>query len=653
MKNGLHVLMAGFLLVLSGPFVSGHGINLPKSPPIYGYGLTNAFPGVKFTQPVALTTPPGETNSLYVVERLGRIIVISDLTRPEPKVFLDLRESTDASYGEAGLLGMAFHPQYRTNGRFFVFSTRAVAGSYCDTIAEYKRDEQDFAKAAVSTEKIIIAQPDSNDSHNGGDLHFGPDGYLYISVGYDGPLARQKPQAIDEGLFSGILRIDVDGRPGNPAPNAHAGSNANYRIPADNPFVGATEFNGAAVDPAAVETELYAVGLRNPWRFTFDPLTGQLLCADVGEAWWEEVNVIEKGRNYGWPFFEGGSFAHRTNPPPNLTSPVYEYMHGSGAFEGRVIIGGIVYTGSNLPNISGKYLFGDLERGHVWAMNVNETNAPLWLTGMIGLSTFGRDPRDDEVLVANLHNGEIHKLIYRAPKDSGVPERLSQVNAFANLSTLDARGSTPYEVITPFWSDGAAKRRWVNFESADGSIQFKANEPWRMPTGTIFIKHFDLEMTKGVPTSRRRLETRFLVHSTNGFYGLTYRWNTLGTDAELVPPSGSVELLKVSEGGVTRDQKWYYPGWQQCAICHNESAGRVLGFNTHQLNRTVVRAEGSTNQLDWMRQHDFLVISTKSAPKPCRVFHRSPTPTHHFNTGFALTSPVIALNATGPAEVLR
>jgi glucose/arabinose dehydrogenase len=602
MKIGFKVITAGILLTLSTAFIDGAGINLPKSPPIYGYGLTNLFPGVNFAQPVAIATPPGETNSLYIAERLGRIIVIPDLTRPEPKVFLDVRETTDGSDGEAGLLGIAFHPDYKTNGRFFVFRIQHLSENYCDTLSEFKRDLRNPVVADPSSEKILLAQADANSTHNAGDIHFGPDGYLYVSAGYDGPAQRQKPQAIDEGLFGGILRIDVDSLPTSLLPNAHPASTEHYRIPPDNPFVAATQFNGATVDPAKVQTEFYAVGLRNPWRFTFHPTTGELICGDVGEGSWEEINIVKRGKNYGWPFLEGRSLSLLTNAPRGLVSPVYEYAHGSGMFEGSAIIGGLVYTGSNLPDLRGKYLFGDTRRGHIWAIDLTQTNPPAWLTATAGISTFGYDPRDKEVLVANVAKGSINKLVYSAPEASGIPKRLSAVNAFANLATLEARAATEYEIISPFWSDGATKRRWINLENASDLLHFKAAEPWGVPPGTIFIKHFDLEMTNGVPASRRRLETRFLVHSTNGFYGLTYRWNALGTDAELVHPSGLTENLEINEGGLSRAQKWYFPGWEQCALCHNQS-GTVLGVNTHQLNRFIARPDGQTNQLDWMRQH--------------------------------------------------
>jgi glucose/arabinose dehydrogenase len=394
------------LFALDAGFVAtGQGIRLPSSQPMYGYGWTNAFPGVRFTQPVGIVAAPGQTNSLYIVERLGRVMRIPDLGNPEGRVFLDLLNVTGATGGEAGLLGLAFHPDYPRNGRFFVFRTAIVDGFFANVLSEFKRDVLNPGQADPRSEKRIFVQPDVSDMHNAGDLHFGPDGYLYVSVGSDAPPARREPQAIDEGFFGGILRIDVDNRTQNLPPNSHEAATANYRVPIDNPFVGATNFNGKAVNPANVRTEFYAVGLRNPWRFCFDPFTGKLICGDVGEGWWEEVNIIEKGKNYGWPFIEGKSLVHRGGAPSNLKAPYYEYMHGSGSHEGRAVIGGLVYAGENYPDLQGKYIFGDIKHGNIWALDLSQSNPqPVWLSAQAGISAFGRDPRDAEVLVCNVQS---------------------------------------------------------------------------------------------------------------------------------------------------------------------------------------------------------------------------------------------------------
>lgn len=602
-------------------------INLPKEEPISGYGLINAFPGVTFDEPVVITAPRGETNVLYVAERKGRIIVIPDLRKPQPKVFLDIVAATSSGGVETGLLGLAFHPDYQSNGRFFVFRTLHQPGVFLNLLSEFKRDTVDPLKAIPASEAVIISQADAMDHHNAGDIHFGPDGYLYLSVGDSGPAGQnifKELQTIDQGLFGGILRIDVDLRQENLEPNAHSAATRLYRIPKDNPFIGITEFNGRAVDPKEVRTEFFAIGMRNPWRFTFDPNNGQLICADVGNGDVEEVNIIEKGGNYGWPFYEGiywGWWLPTTLTPPRETRlPIYSYLHGSGAYQGRVVIGGVVYRGTKLPELGGRYLFGDMATGNIWALNANEASpVPQWLFARAGFSTFGIDPRDGEVLVADYYKGEINKLVYRPPEDSGLPRYLSEVNAFSSLQTLDAPNSRQFQIITPLWSDGARKTRWMNMEKADGLVGFKEEESWDIPAGAIFFKHFELELTNGVPESRKRIETRFLVKGTNGLYGVSYRWGDSTNDAELVPPEGMEETFHVKNGEQTRSQRWVYPGREQCNGCHTKAGGEVLAFNTYQLNRTVTRDGNETNQLDWMRARDFFrngdAIESAKLPK--------------------------------------
>ena len=597
--------LAAFILAGWFAGLTGHSaINLPKTEPILGYGFESAFSGVVFKEPVAIAAPSGETNALYVAEREGRIMVIRDLRNPVAEVFLDLQASTVSTNGEAGLLGLTFHPDFKANGRFFVFRTQLSSTNFIDILSEFHTRVDGTTDA--TTEKILISQLDLGYEHNAGCLQFGPDGYLYVAVGFEGISGQErKRQRLDEGLFGGILRLDVDNRPENLEPNDHPSTRKNYRIPRDNPFVGIQQFNGESIDPTKVLTEFFAIGLRNPWRFSFDPYTGELICGDVGEGFFEEVNVVEKGQNYGWPYLEGRSHRIQTNGPPNLKPPIYEYYHGPGQYEGRVIIGGVVYSGTKHMELRGKYLFADLRNGHVWTLNPEEQNAAAtWITGQAGISTFGLDPRDGEVLVANLWSGLLYKLVYRSDQVLGIPRLLSEVGAFSDLQTLETTNATPYEIIQELWSDGAIKTRWVSLEHAEGKFTFHPQTNWAVPAGTIFIKHFELETTNGVPSSRRRLETRFLVKTTNSVYGVSYRWNG-SNDAELISPGGLEENITISRDGVVKDQKWVYPAWVDCKTCHSQLGGRVLGFNTWQLNRPLMGNSSETNQLEWLRMHDF------------------------------------------------
>jgi glucose/arabinose dehydrogenase len=595
-------------------------LNLPSSQPVFGFGLTNAFPGISFDHPVVIASPPGETNRLFIGEKHGRIMVINDLSHPTASVFLDLTQSTWFSE-ESGLLGLAFHPKYQENGRFFVFKISLPDAR--DELLEFKCDPPSTLTADPNSQITLISQLDASDTHNAGDLKFGPDGYLYLSLGDETPPladAHDSPQAIDKGFFSGILRIDVDLKPENLPPNPHPSIKGPYRVPRDNPFIGATSFNGAPVDPAKVRTEFFAVGMRNPWRFNFDPFTGQLICGDVGAGAIEEIDIVQKGGNYGWPYMEGSSVSLQDDLPAGLQLPVYEYPHGTGLYTGRVIIGGLVYAGDELPGLRGKYLFADYDSGNLWALDLSAADKkPIWLTSRTGTAAFGLHPADGGVLVANHMEGRIERLAYRDPASGAVPLVLSGVNAFANLnSLLPATNLFGYQVITPLWSDGAIKQRWIDFSKAIGKLGFNENDPWDFPEGTVFVKHFELELTNGVPESRRRVETRVLVKTSEDIYGMTYRWGDSLRDAYLVPPSGTNDTFVVQDGGILRTQVWHYPTWDQCRTCHSREAGLVLGFRTDQLNRTTQIDGYPTNQLAWLAAQGLFAGSAEIKPERLR-----------------------------------
>jgi glucose/arabinose dehydrogenase len=409
------------------------------------YALQNLFPGVIFTRPVALATPPGESNRLFVVEQLGRIKVIANLGSPSAGVFLDI-SSRVRSGQEEGLLGLAFHPGYASNGQLYVFYSATVGAARVQRVSRFKVSATSPNLADPASEQILLEQVDDFGNNQGGDLHFGPDGYLYVSLGDEGGGADpgNNSQTITRDFFSGILRIDVDSRAGNRAPNPHPAVRAGtYLVPADNPFVGATSFNGAPVNPAQVRTELWAVGLRNPWRFSFDPATGKLWCGDVGHNLREEISIIEKGKNYGWAFREGTVAGPRLPAPGAvLTAPVWDY----GPTAGRAVIGGVVYRGSALPELAGAYVYGDFADGSVWALQ-GVPGAPTTKklsAAANGISAFGRDPRNGELLVADVAGQTIRRLVAIGPyvKEAESLSRASTGAATAPQSDGNASGGT-------------------------------------------------------------------------------------------------------------------------------------------------------------------------------------------------------------------
>ncbi|MEI9864092.1 MAG: PQQ-dependent sugar dehydrogenase [Limisphaerales bacterium] len=219
--------------------------NLPSQPPQFGYTINNAFPTVTLTQPVCITSPPQETNRLFILEKGGNIVVITNLAAPTRTVFMSLPVQ---STSEAGLIGMAFHPGYATNRYFYIFASRNLntsqGGGLHERIARFQTTSTNANVALTNTELPLITQIDGADNHNGGDLHFGPDGYLYASVGDEGPQynGNRNAQVITNKFFPRFFACDVDKRPGNLLPNPHPANTTNYFIPADNPFVGVTSF---------------------------------------------------------------------------------------------------------------------------------------------------------------------------------------------------------------------------------------------------------------------------------------------------------------------------------------------------------------------------------------------------------------------------
>jgi uncharacterized repeat protein (TIGR03806 family) len=617
-------------------------LNVPASPPATTLQLVDAFPGLSFTEPVCLASPPGDKQRLFVCERVGRIWVIPDVTAASPSkvLFLDLATLLDVRPNEAlrtndaelGLLGLAFHPQYATNRHFYVaYSVNiGASGNLYDRLSRFSTQAGNPAAADTTSELVYLDQRDNAGNHNGGDLHFGPDGYLYYSMGDEGGQAdvQLNAQRIDKDFFSAIMRLDVDKREGNLEPNAHPNPNASvpqlaaikldgglarYSVPADNPFVGASSFNGQAVDALYVRSEFWAVGLRNPWRFSFDPLTGDLWCGDVGGFAREEINRIDKGGNYGWVYREGsfeGPWDEVPHPPPPAgftpLDPVYHYPHsGPAGYNGDCVVGGIVYRGGRVSSLYGKYLFADWEDGHVWCMDLDGTNVTRLFTEG-GISAFGIDPSNHDALLADQGGGQIHRIISSTSTGS-FPDTLGETGLFSDVATLiPAPGLVPYAVNLPFWSDHAIKTRWFTVPDPSASFTPSQDGLWTLPEGTVWVKHFDMEMERGVPATKRRIETRLIVKSAGGAYGVSYKWNETETEASLVEDAGESFTLETTDGGAPAPQQWTIPARGQCLICHTQQAGHALSFNTRQLNLESDMSGHTGNQLTTLFQQGFL-----------------------------------------------
>lgn len=390
------------------------------APPRPTHTTEPAFGGVRFNEPVQVVFAPGETQRAFVVERGGVIAVLRDLAQAKREVFLDLRARGGAFDREHGILSLAFHPRFAENGRFFLWYSVRQGSGRANRLARFQIKPGEPLVADSASEVPLITQPTGPTGHDGAMLLFGPDGFLYVSLG-DGDEHLSEPsasrQSITRSFFGGVLRLDVDQRPEhlppNPHPAVHPGT---YRVPADNPFVGATRFNGAVIDPRRVRTEFWCVGLRNPWRMAFDPVTGLLWCGDVGLKAREEVNLLVRGGNYGWNFREGTGPGQRRGEPAGVTfiDPVWEYAPPVG----MSVTGGFVYRGRAHPEFAGRYLFCDYATGAIWTLEPDGDHAvTAERVREIGRAptvvAFTLDPRNDEVLLTSFGTGRILRLVRR------------------------------------------------------------------------------------------------------------------------------------------------------------------------------------------------------------------------------------------------
>ncbi len=361
--------------------------------------VEKAFSNFQVERPIFIDHAGDGSNRLFIGSQLGKIYVLPNpQTDEEPVEFLDITDRVvyNDRQNEEGLLGLAFHPKYKENGEFFLYYTnnKEPQLSY---ISRFKVSKDDPNKADPASEELLmqIKQPFWN--HNGGTVVFGPDGYLYIGLG-DGGLRDDPLQAAQDltTVLGKILRIDVDKKsPG-----------LNYGIPSDNPFI---KIPGA-------RPEIFAYGVRNIWRMSFDKATGDFYAADVGQDLWEEVNLVERGGNYGWSnreaFHQAKSSKVDTTSP--ISDPIWEYPHKDNV--GKSITGGLVYHGKAVPELKGYYLYGDYVSGRLWALKIDPTtrkvkeNRVIEWPQHLPIVTFGADESGEVYFTTTTSGGIIFKF---------------------------------------------------------------------------------------------------------------------------------------------------------------------------------------------------------------------------------------------------
>lgn len=554
----------------SGPFVDG---KVPAALSTSGvkWSTEPAFGGAQFRKPTCLAAPPAYQDLVFVAEQGGEIYIVNKRDPSEGAKRLVLQLEWNQEWLDSGLLSFAFHPEFGTSDGdknfLFVFYQYSrgpvdplnIGPIHPTTFNRLSRFRIDTKRWEIvrDSEVVLIDQPDRSLEHNGGGLAFGRDGFLYLGVGDEGHgFEWENGRVRSRNLFSGVVRIDVDcdakrSHPIRRSPTSSPAAVANYFIPNDNPFL---DSDGGILE------EFFVTGLRNPHRLSVDPDSGGIYIGEVGD--WsggrESIIRLEKGRDYGWPNSDSFSIAQE-----RLEEKRFSYGREAGD---RCVIGGYLYRGRAFPELAGKFIFGDNTSGRIWALRVLENGAfgdcellltlPSDMREYSGLSSFGIDAQG-ELYMCILGNprspGHVRKLVRNITlQQTNIIESLSSSGLFSDLETMmPVDGFVEYSVNHGFWSAGAEKRRFLNVPlGSDFQVGFSPIGSWSFPTGTVFVKHFDLPLDGAQKFSR--IETRLLVLNGAHTYGLTYRWDESQKDAFLV----SKEMIEDLTVRVASAEKW-------------------------------------------------------------------------------------------------
>jgi uncharacterized repeat protein (TIGR03806 family) len=580
-------------------WTTSHVLGSPEPP--YPYVFRRAFPGLKFDKPVYMIPEPG-TDRIFILQYPDGLVfaIRDDQKTTESKPILRFPVRKDQS---CECLSIIFHPNYVKNRQVFIFANVRLRSG--PNGQRQERDQIWRFKVAATPPYAII--PESGEKiiewasagHDGGDMGFGNDGFLYITAG-DGTTGSDPEitgQDITD-LRASILRIDVDHPdPGKP-----------YGIPKDNPFLQIPK----------ARPEIWAFGVRAPWRMSFDPPTGNLWVGDVGQDLWEMIHLIKRGGNYGWSVMEGTHpfYPERKIGPAPISPPIVEHHHS----EARSITGGFVYHGKRLPELANHYLYCCYQTGTVWGFlyeNGKVLDHRVLADSTYNCATWGRDHANELYLVAL--SGEILQLDPNPRAKEGAskfPELLSQTGVFESVpEQKPAPGVIPYAVNAPGWHDGASITRWLGVPN-DDTINSSAARGWEFMDGAVAVQNLALEMEHGNPASRKLIETRIMTRQGGEWAGYSYEWNDEQTDARLVPKEGRDRKFRIRDttaAGGARQQTWRFLSRAECMVCHSRAANFVLGLSTLQMNRPS-ESSPHENQLTLLQRAGYLKPPLSSPP---------------------------------------
>ncbi|MEY4614307.1 MAG: hypothetical protein RL179_2280 [Planctomycetota bacterium] len=576
------------------PWTTSKVIGSPEPPAPYKTEL--AFPKLqKFEEPLDLAQAPG-TDRLFVAGRWGKIwSFVNSKESDKADLALEFKGALDSKGMPMKqiIYAITFHPKFKENGYMYV---TWIPNPEKEGLEKGSRVSRYTVKgeppvADPASEKIIFEWP--NGGHNGGCLKFGHDGFLYIVTGDGSGIADQLDIGQDlSSVFAKLLRIDVD--------NLDEGRN--YGIPRDNPFV----------NTKGARPEIYAYGLRQFWRFSFDRNKKMgLWGGEIGQDLWESVYNIQAGGNYGWSVMEGNHpfRPERKKGPTPILKPVVEHSHT----DFRSITGGFIYHGQRLKELDGHYIYGDFDTGRIWTFKptidpVNQVQSDSLrelARTTYRIVSWGEDSKG-EIYFVDFTGGGIHQLVKSEKMDDSAknfPRKLSQTGVFSSTKDhIVAPGVIPYSVNAQLWGDHAEKDRFLAIPG-DGRINLDevtypaspgAPPGWKFPDGTVIVKTFSMDMVRGNPDSRKRLETRIMhfqqfpgtqEYGDQYWRGYTYVWNDEQTDADLLDEKGADKLLKIKVGDKFVEQNYRFPSRAECTLCHNNAAKFALGVSTLQMNR--------------------------------------------------------------------
>jgi putative heme-binding domain-containing protein len=586
------------------PWTTGRVTGSPEPP--HPYAIERAFPRLAFRNPLLMAR---QGNRFFVGEQAGKVFTFpDDQAAAKAHLFLDLndlRPDRKRFGGLDALYGLAFHPDFAKNRFCYVCyvlhdarpGVQAPEGS---RVSRFRVSNTDPPRVDVKSEKVLITW--LGGGHNGGDLHFGRDGFLYVSTG-DGsnpnPPDRHNTGQDLSDLLSSVLRIDVDradkGRP--------------YAVPPDNPFV---------KTPNA-RPEVWAYGFRNPWRMSFDRATGELWVGDVGWELWEMVYRVKKGGNYGWPVMEGPQPVKpegKRGPTPILP-PTIAFPHTEAAS----ITGGYVYRGKRLPGLAGAYVCGDWVTRKLWATRFDgekRVSHREIAQGVQRVVAFGEAADGELYFLDYDESGKIYRLAPNPAagrKQAPFPRKLSETGLFSSVKDhTPAPGVVPFSVNAPQWADHASSERLLALPGRTTARMYDSAVPIPggffsgavfFPKDGVLSRTLSLETERGKPATRRRLETQLLHFDGAAWRGYSYAWDDAQTDATLVPAGGADRVLDVRDPqapGGRRKQTHHFPSRTECLTCHNPWAGYALAFTLPQLDRDHAYPGGPANQVRALRQ---------------------------------------------------